>query len=155
MLQGEARRVADNIPLGEFTVPLPRVGGDRERGVDVRFTYDTNGILEVTATTVADGAAARLVIQGNADALPPAEVERRLQALDALKVHPRDQAPYRALLARGARLYEELLGDARAAAGHAIVAFEAALDTQDPRTAATAAEEFTEQLNRLDTWAGW
>src|SRR5262249_32816784 len=44
--QGESRRVEDNLLLGQFTVKgIPR--GPAGQPVDIRFTYDLNGVLEV------------------------------------------------------------------------------------------------------------
>ncbi|MFP3830428.1 Hsp70 family protein, partial [Pseudomonas sp. SIMBA_021] len=46
--QGESRLVRDNILLGVLQVPLPR-RSRYENAVNVRFTYDVNGLLEVEA----------------------------------------------------------------------------------------------------------
>ena len=152
--QGEARQVADNIKLGKLTIQVPP-GKAEEQAVDVRFTYDTNGILEVQARSVGSGEGARLVIEENPGVLTPAQVAQRLAALDELKLHPRERAEHRALLARAGRLYEELLGDRRDMVGRAAERFEAVLDWQDVRAAAVAAAELSELLNRLDGDGGW
>ncbi|MGP2435544.1 Hsp70 family protein, partial [Listeria monocytogenes] len=46
--QGESRMVSDNIALGELSVPIPKRKAG-EVSLDIRFTYDVNGILEVEA----------------------------------------------------------------------------------------------------------
>lgn len=130
--QGEARLVRDNIRLGTLHVPLPRVPRD-EAGVDVRFTYDVNGLLEVEALVRITGQRHRLVIQGNAGGLDEAGIAARLAELASLKVHPRDQAANRALTAQAERLFQQLLGDQREHLGQAIARFELALETQDDR----------------------
>ncbi|MDB5848317.1 MAG: molecular chaperone HscC, partial [Rhodoferax sp.] len=43
--QGEARMVQDNIFLGSLQVPLP-AGPGGDGSVEVRFTYDVNGLLQ-------------------------------------------------------------------------------------------------------------
>ena len=49
IFQGESRRVEDNLYLGEFTVKgVPR--GPSGQAIDICFTYDLNGVLEVEAT---------------------------------------------------------------------------------------------------------
>ena len=49
--QGENRHTDKNLFLGEFVVQgIPR--GPAGQAVDVRFTYDLNGVLEVEATVV-------------------------------------------------------------------------------------------------------
>src|SRR6201991_2985861 len=108
--QGESRMVRDNILLGEITIPILPGPGHAD-GVDVRFTYDVNGLLKVEVTVVATGDVNRIVIESGEAHMPPDEIARRLEALSALKIHPRDTLEYRTLLARAERLYEQLLGD--------------------------------------------
>jgi molecular chaperone HscC len=129
--QGESRMVADNILLGVLEVPVPpRPAG--EVALDVRFTYDASGILEVGVRLPDTGQTRQLVLQSGHEALSDAQVAERLQALAALKVHPRDQQINQALKARAERLYEDLLGDQRRTLGDAIDAFDQALGSQLP-----------------------
>ena len=49
--QGESRRVEENLLLGEFMVTdMPR--GPAGQALDIRFTYDLNGVLEIEAQIV-------------------------------------------------------------------------------------------------------
>ena len=129
--QGESRMVADNILLGVVEVPVPpRPAG--EVALDVRFTYDPSGILEVRVRLPETGQTRQLVLQRGHETLSDAQVAERLQALDALKVHPRDQQVNQALKARAERLYEDLLGSQRNTLGQAIDDFEQALASQLP-----------------------
>ena len=145
VFQGEARLVRDNIPLGEFDLALaPRRRA--EQGIAVRFTYDVNGILEVSARAEADGATNRIVIRHGPDAPSSEQAEQRLAALAALKLHPREAAANRLLLARGERLFAQALGRARTALGDAIDTFEAAMAAQEPAAIAAAAAALTETM---------
>jgi molecular chaperone HscC len=146
--QGEARRVADNVRIGELKVPMPR--GPAGQPIEVRFSYDINGLLEVDVKVIGTGEAHNLVIADPEDEVSPKELERRRAALAALKQHPRDAEPNRAVLARAERLWENALGGERDEIGRLIQMFQAALATQDPRTADKAREELTAQLDRLD-----
>jgi molecular chaperone HscC len=111
IFQGESRRVKDNIYLGELRLKVdPKPAG--EESIDVRFTYDINGLLEVEATVAGSGETSRTVIEQNPGVLTPDEIERRLQGLTELKTHPREQSENRAALARAERLYEEQIGRA-------------------------------------------
>ena len=149
VFQGEARLVRDNILLGEFDLPLaPRRRA--EQGIDVRFTYDVNGILEVSARAEADGASNRIVIHNGPDAFLPEQAEERLAALAALKLHPREAAPNRLLLARAERLFAQALGRTRAALGDAIGAFEAALAGQDPAAITAAAARLADTMRTAE-----
>lgn len=147
--QGEARLVADNVKLGEIMVPLPA----KPRGevwIECRFSYDTSGLLEVDVSVPASGTAHNLVIVDDADAPSAADIEKRRQALAALKVHPRDQAENVALMARAARCYEGFIGETREAVGQWITAFQAALESQDPRTISDARVEVAKRLDELE-----
>ena len=147
--QGESRMVRDNIALGELTIPLLPGPGHGD-GVDVRFTYDVNGLLQVEVTVVASGEVRRLVIESGDAHMPAEEIARRLQALSVLKIHPRDTLENRTLLARAERLYEQLLGEPRERLGRVILRFEQALATQDQRLIARDALAFRESLQAIE-----
>ena len=51
ILQGEHMYAEDNLCLGQMSVPIPRAKAGEE-AIDVRFTYDLNGILIVDVTVV-------------------------------------------------------------------------------------------------------
>jgi len=147
--QGEARMVRDNIHLGRLELNLPP--GTRDQlGVDIRFTYDVNGLLEVEARVLRTGALRSLVIESNPGILSPGEIAARFKALSALKVHPREQMANRALLARAERLYLVLKGPTRQGFGDRILAFEQALESQDPHLIRPAQRDFSEHTDRLE-----
>lgn len=137
--QGEARLARDNILLGELKVPMPP-GDATKYPVDVRFTYDVNGLLEIEAQVVGTDDVQRLVLQELDTDMPEAEVAVRLAALAAIKLHPRETMEHRALLARGERMVEESRGQTREELGKAVSSFELALDTQEPRGINKAAD---------------
>ena len=107
--QGESPTVDRNIKLGELHVPLTHRGPMHERGVTTRFTYDVNGLLQVEVTEDATGKRHELILEQNPGLLSPGEIKQRLQALQSLKIHPRDAQPNLAVIARTERLYEELI----------------------------------------------
>lgn len=107
--QGECPMVDSNIKLGELHVPLARPGPAHECGVAVRFTYDINGLLQVEATEEASGLRHELVLQQNPGLLSAAEIQQRLQALQGLKIHPRDAQQNLAVIAHAERLYQECI----------------------------------------------
>ncbi|WP_423307031.1 Hsp70 family protein [Caulobacter sp. KR2-114] len=150
--QGEARLVADNILLGEIEVPVPRAKAGQVE-IDCRFSYDINGLLEVDVSVPQTGERRELVIVED-DAVTPAELEMRRAALAKLKQHPRDDDANRAAMARAERCFEDHLGDARDHIGRLIERFEAALDSQDPRTVETARAELLTALDSIEgeTW---
>ncbi len=148
--QGESRNTEDNLRLGELRLKLPRVARD-EAGVDVRFTYDVNGLLEVETTTLHTGQVNRLVIEQSPGAMSAEEIARRFAALSDLKVHPRDQVENQELLNRLQRLHEESLGADRARVADLIDQFMYVLDGQDPREIERARKNVEALVARLET----
>jgi molecular chaperone HscC len=149
VFQGEAPLVKDNVSLGELTIKLPP-GPATKQNIDVRFTYDTSGLLEVQATIQSTGRIEKLVIEGNPGVMQPDEITRRLAALAKLKIHPRDDMKTRALMARAARLFEERLGDTRAMIGRALSQLTAALERQEPEEIEAARDALTSLLDQFD-----
>ena len=148
--QGESRLVKDNINLGTLSIPVPR-GPAGEQSVEVRFTYDIDGLLEVTVTAQSSGKERVLVIEGEQGALSEADIQKRLEALAHLKVHPRDQVENRTLLARGERLYTERLGDEREYVQMLLGQFEAALQKQDLAVLEVARAQLNDAFEQLET----
>ena len=147
--QGEARMVRDNIHLGSLSIALPRLPVN-ECAVDVRFTYDVNGLLQVEATVQKTQHTESLLIEGNPGLLTEAQIAEKLQALAELKIHPRDRMDNRTLLARAERLYEQCRGEQREWLGAQIMRFERLLATQDDRSIAPGRREFESLLDQLE-----
>lgn len=147
--QGESRKVDGNIKLGELDIAVPPEPKGSQ-SVDVRFTYDINGLLEVEVTAVKTQDTKRIVIEKNPGSLSKREIDERLKLLSKLKIHPRDKEENRLLLARGERLYEEHLGDMREAISYQIDIFERALSSQDEKLIRIKAKEFKEFLDHLE-----
>jgi len=149
VFQGEARHVRDNIGLGRLVLALPPgpAGGNP---VDVRFTYDISGLLEIETRVVSTGMVDRLVIEGQPGVLSAQEIATRLAGLAHLKIHPRDQAENQAVMARAERLYEERLGEERQALGNAIDQFRAILESQEPGAIAEFRATLSGWLDSID-----
>jgi molecular chaperone HscC len=149
VFQGEARMAADNIKLGTLQLKLPS-GPQEDAGIDVRFTYDVNGLLQVEATIVKTQVKSTLLIEGNPGMLSEQEIAQRFADLSALKIHPREQMENRTLLARGERLYQQLRGNVREHLGVQITRFEQALESQDKKQFSPAAQAFGQLLDELE-----
>ncbi|MCE2943413.1 MAG: Hsp70 family protein, partial [Xanthomonadaceae bacterium] len=149
VFQGENPRVEHNVALGSLDVPLPP-GKPEERAVDVRFTYDINGVLQVEARVQKTGVVRELLVVQDGSGLDEVEARRRLAELAALKVHPRDEQPNVAVVARAERLYAESLGDDRQQVRQMLLQFQAALMTQDRDLVAQHRKAFEEALDAFD-----
>jgi molecular chaperone HscC len=149
--QGESRRVENNIFLGELNATVPKDKAGKQL-IDVRYTYDINGLLEVEVTTLSTGKKENLLIENSPGSMTEKEIKERMLVLKEIKIHPRDRTENRLLLARGERLYEEALGDKREYIGGLLSEFERILSTQDPRLIEKNVKLFTERLNELETY---
>jgi len=145
VFQGESRRVEGNLPLGQFEVTgLPRSPAGEE-AVDIRFTYDLNGVLEVEALVVSTKKKVTHLITKHAHGLSPKEVEAAVRQMQDLKAVAREEAPNRFLLRRAERVFQELSLDARDMLSSLIDGFEGALQLNDRE----AIERHRESLERF------
>lgn len=149
VFQGESRLTSENLKLGEMDVVVPR-GKARAQKVDVRFTYDINGILEVEATVLSTGLKNRIVIEQNPGQMTNEEIERHLDSIKHLKIHPRDQQINKLLIERGNRLYEECLGEMRNYVSDLISHFEGILDSQNEFEIRKEVARLSEILDELE-----
>ena len=128
--QGEGRKVEQCTFLGEFTVKdLP--GGDEGQDIDIRFSYDLNGVLEVEATVVATNQKTQFVITSNTRGLTQEEIDASIERLHQLKPTPREQARWTALLKRAEREYAEASDRHRPILNELMDLFETALLDND------------------------
>lgn len=149
--QGESPRVENNVKLGTIAVKVPARAA-HDNPVEIRFTYDINGLLQVEATVLATGETHEVVLEQNPGVLSAGEIRERLARLSELKVHPRDQQENLALIARAERLYEELLW-ARHDLQDALVRFRAILDSQDPIQIREHRADFARMLEHIEAQA--
>lgn len=149
IFQGESRRVEENLLLGEFEVRgIPP--GPAGQSVDIRFTYDLNGVLEVEATIVATKKTITHVIARHAHGLTEEQIKRAVREMEKLKAHPRDEETNRFLLLRAERVYKELPTELRQALGMILDGFEASLEARDAAAIARHREELERFLTLYD-----
>jgi molecular chaperone HscC len=129
--QGEHSQCSENQKLGEYKVDGIPPAPAREEGVDVRFTYDLNGILEVETEVVSTQKKGSIVIERTPGRLTPSQIAKAREAMARLKIHPRDLLPNTTTLARAEALFVELSGDQRAVLGAAIASMRVALELQE------------------------
>ena len=147
--QGENRLVKENIFLGNLSVKVPpRPAG--EESIDVRFTYDINGLLEVQVEILSTNEKHALVIEENPGTMTEDEIKKRLIELEKYKIHPRENMTNRTLLAQAERLFSEHLGDARRYLGSLIANFENVLESQDEKMIANAQKEFEHMIKEFE-----
>ena len=149
IFQGESIHVSDNIRLGTLEVKVPPAPAGTEK-LNVRFTYDINGLLEVEVKILSTGEIKSVIIEKSPGILSDDEIEKRLKELEKIKIHPRDQEQNRLIIARGERLYQELLGDKRMFVAKLISEFEGILNTQDMSKINEMAKSITKIFDELE-----
>ncbi|QFT24661.1 Chaperone protein HscC [Pseudomonas sp. THAF187a] len=144
--QGERPWVRDNIFVDAFEVKLAQTG--QVQALDVRFSYDINGLLEVDVT-LENGQRHGHVIDRSPTGLS-AEARATSQArLAGLKIHPRDTLPNRTLLARLERAWMQTLGAEREQIGQWLDEFQNVLGTQQEQPITAARQRLEQQLQAL------
>ena len=147
--QGESPVGSENLRLGTLLVRLPP-GTRGEAAVNVRFSYDANGLLEVEALILATGEVVRTVIQRSGAEMSTGDVAAALEALNLLKVHPRAKQENVYVVERAKRLYASLLGQEREIIGRYLTQFEVTLDGQDERIIRREAHQFRQFMDKVD-----
>ena len=147
--QGENRLVKNNIHLGGLEIKVPKAKKGAET-IQVRFSYDVNGVLEIDAQVVSSGEKYYKMILNTPTELSASEIEASKSKLAALKFHPREQEGNRILIARAERLYEGRLGDDREVLLQALRWFESVLEQQNLTEIAQAQIEFADLLDQFE-----
>ena len=147
--QGESPRVANNVLLGTLDIRLAQKMKKHQPAIEVRFTYDVNGVLQVESTTLGTGEKHELILQDNPGVLDEAEIRERLASLSALKVHPREDQANLAAIARIERLYEERL-DLRGLLQDWLARFMSLLEGQDRARIERERGELSRALDQLE-----
>lgn len=148
--QGESPRVKDNVFLGNIDVPLPKKQEHHE-AIDIRFTYDVSGILEVLVTVLSTQKTSRMILEGNPGSLTADEIEKRFKALDKLKVHPKDKAENAATIARLERAYENQLGHVREEISQKLSVFMTVLEGQKDTDIKMARDDLMKWLDMIES----
>lgn len=128
--QGERLWAKDNVFIDKLEVDIPASPAGRE-AVDVRFSYDINGLLDVDVTVVSTGQQIQKIIDQTPTGLSEEEKQQSLLRLSGLKEHPRDSLPNITLLEKLHSAYEQSLKDTREYIGELIFHFTEVLDSQD------------------------
>lgn len=110
--QGDAYFCKDNLKLGEIDMKVVRAKKG-ENYIEVRFTYDINGILEVEVIDLLKNRKMRETFTSDNFRMSSEEVECRLAELQAFKMMPPGGIRTRLVQARGERLFTELFGERR------------------------------------------
>lgn len=145
--QGERPWVRDNILVDSFEIPLQPTG--QIQSLDVRFSYDINGLLEVDVTFLESGQKHSHSIDRSPTGLDADARQASQERLAKLKIHPRDTLPNRTLLARLERAWMQSLGDERELIGGWLDAFNNVLARQQASEINRERQALSQALDEL------
>ncbi|TWU16370.1 Hsp70 family protein [Allorhodopirellula heiligendammensis] len=136
--QGDARKVSDNVLLGELEVsPLPP--GPAGSPFFIRFTYDVSGVLEVEAYA-SGGQKFRTILTNHVKGLSPKSIDAARRRIGEMKFYPRDDLANQQLARYAERMLGELHPSQREQLDAALDTYEAAMNRAD-RAEFTATRE--------------
>lgn len=147
--QGEAYYCRENLELGAVEMdidPVPR----GETRLKVNFSYDINGILEVEVIDLVKNQVAKKVLTCNSMRMSDEELNSRLEELQSYKLMPSGGIRTQLVLARGERLFTQLLGVRRIQAAKALEQLQNAIAGQNDQQIANCLRVAEELFDRLE-----
>jgi len=147
--QGEDFYCKDNLKLGEIVMEIQPVRKGEAR-LGVRFSYDINGILEVEVTDFDQNQRKRKVLTSENLRLTEEELEKRLEELRNYRLIPRGGIRTKVVLARGERLFAQLVGAKRQQVALAMQQIQQAMAGRDDQQLARCLREAEEVFDRLE-----
>lgn len=148
ILQGEHTYADDNQILGRMSIAVPRKKAGQE-AVDIRFTYDINGILIVDLSVVSTGKTMTKVISQKMD---EAELARKAAELEKLKIHPKDISENKLVMEKLQALFEEVPPYLREQVQGMIRQFEYYLTLQNPRVIRNYRRYLEQVISQLESY---
>lgn len=110
--QGEAQLVKHNLLLGELDLLVPKLPAGMAK-VDVRFSYDINGVLQVKAKIQNTGEEKEIVIVNDKSGLTQDQIEEKLEVFKKLEMQNAEEEENNYLMNWGLRLMEQCTGQMR------------------------------------------
>ena len=146
--QGESLNIDDNLFLGEFLLDVPQNLAGKE-AINVRFTYDINGILEVEATVVSTGVKkSKLIINGD---LSEEEKNEKIKMLEEIKIQSENKNKDKLLLERANRIYAEIVNtEIRNHISDYLENYQMVVATGDRIRIQKVKESFSQFLDKID-----
>ena len=108
--QGESLYVSDNLALGKLEIEIPPALRVR-MPIQVRFTYDINGILEVDVDIPATGEHKQMVIVNEELSMTEAQIQAKLREFEQIKMNPAKDEKNQYIMDWGSRLYMQCTGE--------------------------------------------
>ena len=147
--QGESYYCLENIELGQIEMdifPMPK----GKACLELTFTYDINGILKVELTDRYQNIKKEKLLTAGGVRIPEEEVQRRAEELQDYKLIPPGGIRTKLVLARGERLFEQLLGEKRKAVASVMEQLQRALNSQNDQQLVKQMKEAEAVFDKLE-----
>ena len=138
--QGEGYYCRENIYLGEIKIDIARKKKGENR-IEVCFTYDINGILLVEVADLDKGTKEQAILSSDQSRLGEEELKRRVEELKNYKLVPPGGIRAKLALARGERLFVQLIGERRQIVENVMGKIHIAMSTQNDQVIANCLKE--------------
>ena len=118
--------------------------------LELTFTYDINGILKVELTDCYQNIKKEKLLTAGGVRIPEEEVQRRAEELQDYKLIPPGGIRTKLVLARGERLFEQLLGEKRKAVASVMEQLQRALNSQNDQQLVKQMKEAEAVFDKLE-----
>ena len=147
--QGEDYYCNENLELGAIELDIRPVLAGQTR-VQVSFTYDINGILEVEVIDRDKNHVEKKVMTCSSFRMSEKELNKRLEELRNYKLMPSGGIRTQLVLARGERLFTQFVGVRRQQVAGVMAQLQNAIHSQNDQQIANCLKMAEEVFNRLE-----
>lgn len=147
--QGESLNIEDNIYLGSIEIELP-LYMERKEPIELRMTYDINGILDIEATILSTGKVTRSCIIKNIN-LSDEEIQKKKEELEKVKKNDKENAKDSFLRERADTLFRMTRGLLREQIVYFLAQYDRVISRGTPMQIKRCTDFFENFLNQVET----
>lgn len=144
--QGEDLYVRNNLHLGELMVNVPAAPEGKEF-VEVRYTYDINGLLVVDLYVPSTEEKKQLVFVNGVSQEADEDLKKQMLELEKLVIAPKEDQNNQMILSRAEGLYAQLNGKPKETLANHIKLFSKMLDTGSKTKVMKASKALMEYMD--------
>lgn len=147
--QGESYDPDKNLKIGELELEVPKAKKGKE-GVQVTFTYNINGLLEVSVVNNSTKKQVKVEMVSGYHQLSKEQFAARKEQLEAMQYLSGEEEEHKTILALAERLFEETVGRTRQSIGILIEYYNCAWNSKSPIRIRQAGREVLQNLLAIE-----
>ncbi len=148
--QGEEYYAQDNLFLGEISIKIPQKPAGKE-WIEVEFTYDINGILQVEVTNSKGESKGMMLANQELSQQELKQYQKEMDTIIRMK-SPWENEDYIRLFEIVKHYYEESVGNKRDALGNILAWYICSMNSGRMKTMRTAADKMREMIASLENY---